>query len=198
MKYQTVTLSISFVHTDIYDIQLLFYTTFFLHFWEDCFGAFLLKENMWLLGNIRLQRKSNNPRGPMRCLAITLLIQVFICFDLLCMGTSCHSLGCPCDTASGLKHKFKAPQWRYTAAATWGLLSHNPRYNLSTWIWSQNIQLYHLLWSQRGAYTSQAMTPLRMTGCAVSVAPWADWQHHALGKTNKTIGLLRRRHPRSR
>lgn len=106
------------------------------------------------------------------------------------MGTSRCSLGCASDVASSLKHKLNALQWRYTTSATWGLLSNNPSYKLSTWIWRPNIELCHLLWSLWGADTLHAMTPLQTTGFAVSAAPWVDWQHHALGQTNKTIGLL--------
>lgn len=109
------------------------------NFWEDCSGTIFLKDHIWLWGNIRLSQKNNTPRGPMLGIVIALLIWAFICFALLCMDTSCHPLGCPDDIASGLKHKLNAPHFGYTNAATWGSLSNDPSYKLSTWIWSQNI-----------------------------------------------------------
>lgn len=41
-----------------------------------------------------------------------------------------HLPSLPGVSALGLEHKLNAPQWGYTTAATWGLLSINPSNNL--------------------------------------------------------------------
>ena len=68
-------------------------------FWQNWCVTFLFKEGIrkWWGDN------TPSPGGLMLCQIIALVIQAHICFALLCMGTSCHSLGFSSDSTSGLK-----------------------------------------------------------------------------------------------